>query len=149
VNPPTLISSDTFVGLALLSTDKYWSDGLKGEDKRDHEYFINTANFYRQIRNFIIDIRNTKRPRDMAGIHYQVAQATSLFNVKFFASTNADTEQANICKSKLLTPRILTLCGDLANSSLVVAENGSGGQMSDLEFNGGRVGLCKSLFEVS
>jgi len=29
--------------MGVLSTDKYWGDGLKGEDGRDHEYYINTV----------------------------------------------------------------------------------------------------------
>ena len=42
-DPPTLFSPKNFVGLGILSTDKYWGDGLKGEDKLDHQYFINTV----------------------------------------------------------------------------------------------------------
>ena len=35
----------------------------------------------------------------MAALHYQVAQATSLQNVKFMLSTDAATEQVAICLS--------------------------------------------------
>ena len=56
------------------------------------------ANFYRQIRNFKIDISQTDDYAGVAGLHYQVAQATSLQNVEFIASTNADTTQIGICK---------------------------------------------------
>lgn len=49
------------------------------------------ANFYSQIRNFIIDITATDQGAYVAALHYQVAQATSLTNIKFFASQNAGT----------------------------------------------------------
>lgn len=55
------------------------------------------ANFHRQIRNFVIDTRQTTRPKAMAALHYQVAQATSLQNLKFMLSTDAATEQVAIC----------------------------------------------------
>ncbi|KAK0624163.1 pectate lyase superfamily protein-domain-containing protein [Immersiella caudata] len=125
-SPPTLKSTRTFFDDWVLSTDKYWGDGLLGEDGRDHEYYINTANFHRQIRNLIIDIRDTTRPKIMSALHYQVAQATSLYNVEFRCSTSSNTEQIAI-----------------------YAENGSGGHMSDLTFNGGNIGICLKLTWVS
>ena len=56
------------------------------------------ANFYRQIRNFIIDITATDQGAYVAALHYQVAQATSLTNIKFVASQNAGTTQQAICE---------------------------------------------------
>lgn len=55
------------------------------------------SNFYRQIRNFIIDISDTTAGY-VAGLHYQVAQATSLYNIAFYSSTAAGTTQQGICK---------------------------------------------------
>lgn len=55
---------------------------------------------------------------NVTGIHYQVAQATSLQNVEFNMRTTATTKQQGI-----------------------FAENGSGGFMSDLVFNGGEYGI--------
>ncbi|KAH8898657.1 pectin lyase-like protein [Thozetella sp. PMI_491] len=117
-SPPTLKSDKNFFGLGVLSTDTYWGDGKKGEDNHDHEYFINTANFHRQIRNFVIDTSGTVRPKAMAALHYQVAQATSLQNIVFKLSSGAATEQVAI-----------------------YAENGSGGFMSDLSFIAGKTGI--------
>ncbi|KAK1750487.1 pectate lyase superfamily protein-domain-containing protein [Echria macrotheca] len=117
-NPPTLKSTKSFFGTGVLSTDAYWGDGEKGEDGRDHEYYINTANFHRQIRNFVIDTTQTTRPKAMAALHYQVAQATSLQNIVFKLSSDAGTEQIAI-----------------------YAENGSGGFMSDLSFIAGKIGI--------
>ncbi len=111
INRPTLLASGSFVGLGVLSTDEY-TGGQGGAE----EYYINTANFYRQIRNLAIDI--THASANIACLHYQVAQATSLQNVELIASTDAAKNQIGM-----------------------FAENGSGGQISDVTFTGGTIGL--------
>jgi len=111
INRPTLLASGSFVGLGVLSTDEY-TGGQGGAE----EYYINTANFYRQIRNIAIDI--TQAGANIACLHYQVAQATSLQNVELIASTDAAKNQVGM-----------------------FAENGSGGQISDVTFTGGTIGL--------
>ncbi|KAF6837096.1 exo-beta-D-glucanase [Colletotrichum musicola] len=73
---PVLIASKSFVGLGVLSTDEYTGGGT-GPDGHDQQWYVNTANFYRQIRNIIID--------ETACLHYQVAQATSMQNVELRA----------------------------------------------------------------
>lgn len=60
------------------------------------EWYVNTASFYRQIRNFKIDIRATDPNAYVCGIHYQVAQATSLQFVEIIA--NRATTQQGMCK---------------------------------------------------
>ncbi|KAH9209807.1 pectate lyase superfamily protein-domain-containing protein [Leptodontidium sp. 2 PMI_412] len=121
INRPTLLASPKFVGLGVLSTDEYTGGGT-GTDGLDQEYFVNTANFYRQIRNVVIDITNIQTPPATGAdlgqscIHYQVAQATSLENVELIAS--AALKQVGL-----------------------YAENGSGGQISDVTFTGGAVGI--------
>jgi hypothetical protein len=89
----------SFVGLGVISTDKYVENGGIGSDGNAKQWFINTANFYRQIRNFVIDIRLTDPNAYVCGLHYQVAQATSLQFVEFRALTG--TTQQGICKSRL------------------------------------------------
>lgn len=54
-------------------------------------------NFMRQIRNFIVDI-SLANMFEVAGIHWQVAQATSLQNIFFFQSTDAAKTQMGVCK---------------------------------------------------
>lgn len=71
INPPTLTASSSFVGLGVLSSDYYYPGG--GGDK----WYVQQNNFYRQVRNFIIDTRNVPFSQ-VAGLHWQVAQATSL-----------------------------------------------------------------------
>jgi len=77
----------------------------------------NQNNFFRQIRNFVIDL--TKLSDDVgAGIHWQVAQASSLQNIVFnMLPPSATNKQQGI-----------------------FMDNGSGGFMTDLIFNGGNYG---------
>lgn len=103
IDRPTLLASESFVGLGVLSTDEY-----TGGEGGSQQWFVNTANFYRQIRNIVIDIRQAGQK--IACLHYQVAQATSLQNVDLIA------------------------VGDQIG---MYAENGSGGQLSDVSFIGG------------
>jgi hypothetical protein len=121
INRPTLVASPQFVGLGVLSTDEY-TGGDVGIDGGDQEYYVNTANFYRQIRNVIIDISKTPSSSSSGAvlgqscIHYQLAQATSLENVELIAAAGS-------------------------NQVGLYAENGSGGQISDVTFTGGAVGI--------
>ncbi|KAI0097347.1 glycoside hydrolase family 55 protein [Nemania sp. FL0031] len=114
-NRPTLLASSAFIGLGVLSTDEYTGGGV-GPDGNDQEYYINTANFYRQIRNLIIDITKTRDSQMVTCLHYQVAQATSVQDLELIAA--AGSSQTGI-----------------------YAENGSGGQISDIVFRGGAAGI--------
>lgn len=69
----------------------------------------------------VIDILDVKTA-SVAGLHWQVAQATSLTNCRVFASTAADT----------------TAMG-------MFTENGSSGFMGDCFFSGGAYGICKCI----
>lgn len=85
---PRLVASSSFVGrLGVLSTDLYVRNGGTGPDGLSLEWYINTARFYSQIRNFRIDISAVYKNALVCGLHYQVAQATSLENVEFIAKT--------------------------------------------------------------
>jgi hypothetical protein len=53
----------------------------------DEKLIRSKANFYRQIRNFVIDITASSQTAYIAALHYQVAQATSLYNVDFVVSS--------------------------------------------------------------
>ncbi|KAH8673539.1 glucan 1,3-beta-glucosidase [Xylariales sp. PMI_506] len=107
---PTLKASSSFVGMAVIDSDPYDDSGVN--------WYVNQNNFFRQVRNFIIDI--TALPStEGACIHWQVAQATSLQNIVF--NMNTDTSSANAQKG-------------------IFMDNGSGGFMADLVFNGGGYG---------
>ncbi|KAK6347390.1 hypothetical protein TWF718_005229 [Orbilia javanica] len=115
-NLPIIRASSSFIGLGVISSNVY----IEGQDGA--EWYINQNNFMRQVRNFIIDMRavpNTMQGQSIrpAGIHWQVAQATSLQNIQVIMSSRADTTHLGI-----------------------FMENGSGGFMSDMTFSGGAIG---------
>lgn len=66
----------------------------------------------------IIDITATRSTQEVAGIHYQVAQATSTQNIDIIAKSG--TGQRGM-----------------------FSENGSGGQLSDINFRNGNFCICK------
>ncbi|KAK3322698.1 pectate lyase superfamily protein-domain-containing protein [Apodospora peruviana] len=110
VNPPTLKAAANFDGMAVIDADPYNSNG--------DNWWVNQNNFFRQIRNFVIDL--TAMPVNKgAGIHWQVAQATSLQNIVFNMRTDGGKENTQLG---------------------IFMDNGSGGFMSDLTFNGGQYG---------
>ncbi|GLA11528.1 hypothetical protein AnigIFM62618_005494 [Aspergillus niger] len=108
---PVIKTSPSFIGLGAIQSDVYIPN-----DNGD-EWYIEQSNFYRQVRNFIIDIEETTTA-NAAGLHWQVAQATSLTNVYITASSSAGTTQMGI-----------------------YTENGSGGFMSGCTISGGSYGI--------
>ncbi|RFU25830.1 hypothetical protein B7463_g10508, partial [Scytalidium lignicola] len=113
---PTLKAAPGFTGIAVISSNTY-IPGASGA-----EWYVPQSNFYRQVRNFKIDLTacGTSTPDGYAptGIHWQVAQATSLQNIQFIMSTAQGTTQVG-----------------------VFMENGSGGFLGDLSFSGGAIGM--------
>ncbi len=107
VNLPTLKASPNFGGMAIIDSNPYIEGGAN--------WYTNQNNFYRQVRNFIIDM--TEVLGNATGIHWQVAQATSLTNLFFKMATDGRNHQG------------------------LFMENGSGGFMSDLSFEGGKLGM--------
>ncbi|KAI1632833.1 glucan 1,3-beta-glucosidase GLUC78 precursor [Biscogniauxia mediterranea] len=115
VDVPTLKATANFEGMGVIDANPY--DYNTTQDPPPN-WYINQNNFFRQVRNFIIDIKDMPINKG-AGIHWQVAQATSLQNIVF--EMNADTSAENVQKGLFI-------------------ENGSGGFMADLTFNGGGIG---------
>ncbi|KAJ9605855.1 hypothetical protein H2200_009704 [Cladophialophora chaetospira] len=109
---PTILALPSFEGLAVLDTDPYIPGG------NGAQWYTNQNNFYRQMRNLIVDI--SQMPENIgAGIHWQVAQATSLQNIVFNMRPKSPTNK----------------------QQGIFMDNGSGGFMSDLTFNGGNYGM--------
>ncbi|KAF2266470.1 pectin lyase-like protein [Lojkania enalia] len=109
---PILKASASFVGMAVVDADPYIPGG------NGANWYTNQNNFYRQIRNFVIDVTAVPEGTATAGIHWQVAQATSLQNLRFeMTKGGANNQQQGI-----------------------FMDNGSGGFMTDLIFNGGKFG---------
>ncbi|KAM0259874.1 hypothetical protein ACHAQJ_003119 [Trichoderma viride] len=104
-NLPTLKASSNFAGIAVIDSNPGW--------------YTATNNFFRQVRNFKIDV--TAQPLSSGtGIHWRVAQATSIQNVQFFMSTDTTTNN---------------------KQQGIWMEDGSGGFLNDLTFNGGSLGM--------
>lgn len=78
ITPPTIVAAASFVGLGVISSDVYSGPTT--------EWYLNTNNFLRSIRNFEIDIRATPQNGQVCGIHWQVAQGSSLENIAFWQS---------------------------------------------------------------
>ncbi len=111
IDMPIIKTAPNFIGLGAIQSDVYIPNGNGGE------WYIVQSNFYRQVRNFIIDITETTTAL-AAGLHWQVAQATSLTNVFILANSDKDTTQMGM-----------------------FTENGSGGFMSDCSIAGGKYGI--------
>ncbi len=103
---PTLKATANFNGFGLIDGDQYGANGLK---------IGSTLVFYRQVRNFIIDMTNIPGTSAATGIHWPTAQATSLQNLIFLMSSINGTQHQG-----------------------VFIESGSGGWMTDLVFYGGK-----------
>ncbi|GAB7348730.1 hypothetical protein MBLNU459_g7467t1 [Dothideomycetes sp. NU459] len=109
---PTIraFSNFTSTGLGLIDGDQYQAGGVLG--------FGATNIFWRQIRNFIIDMTLIPASSSVTAIHWPTAQATSLQNIVFhMADANGTQHQG------------------------VFIESGSGGFMNDLIFYGGLNGM--------
>ncbi|KAJ6608599.1 glycoside hydrolase family 55 protein [Mycena sp. CBHHK59/15] len=118
-NPPTLLAASSFRDIAVIDADPYIPGGNGAQWYQNQNNLQVFSPFFRSVRNFVIDVRRV--PPNISqgtGIHWQVAQATSLMNIVFYMSDAHDTAHQGIWM-----------------------ENGSGGYMGDLVFNGGKFGM--------
>ncbi|KAJ3163266.1 hypothetical protein HDU86_002436 [Geranomyces michiganensis] len=111
VNLPIFKATPGFSGMAMVDSDPY----IPGSG---NNWYTNQNNFMRSIRNFIFDTTAVAPTSPATAIHWQVAQATSLTNIIFRLSSAPGTVHQGI-----------------------YMENGSGGFMSDLVFDGGLFGM--------
>ncbi|KAG6373189.1 glycoside hydrolase family 55 protein [Boletus reticuloceps] len=84
-NPPSLLARSNFSGFAVIDADPYIPNGWGAQ------WFANQDNFFRSVRNLIIDMRQIPSRNSAIGLHWQVAQATSLVNVVVEMSTASGT----------------------------------------------------------
>ncbi|KAG8875639.1 hypothetical protein FRB97_004846 [Tulasnella sp. 331] len=110
-NPPTITAASSFTGY-LIDADPYIPGG------NGAQWWVNQNNFFKSIRHLKLDISKTSVTSGATALHWQVAQATTLVDVVVNMSTDPSTTQVGM-----------------------FMENGSGGFMSDLIFNGGKYGL--------
>jgi hypothetical protein len=105
---PTLKATADFTGFGLIDGDPYGANGLS---------YGSTNVFWRQVRNFYLDMTGIPANSSATGIHWPTAQATSLQNLVFYMSDALGTQHQG-----------------------VFIESGSGGFMNDLIFYGGLYG---------
>ncbi|KAI8268330.1 Glucan 1,3-beta-glucosidase [Colletotrichum sp. SAR11_239] len=108
---PTIKAAASFTGMAVIDANPY--------DDQGNNQHTNQNNFWKLVKNFNVDL--TAMPvTSGAGIHWQVAQATSLQNIVFNMRTDG---------------------GDSNVQQGIFIDNGSGGFMTNLTFNGGKYGM--------
>ena len=105
---PTLKATANFTGFGLIDGDQYGANGLA---------YGSTNVFWRQVRNFYLDMTGIPANLSATGIHWPTAQATSLQNLVFYMSDASGTQHQGI-----------------------FIESGSGGFINDLTFYGGLYG---------
>lgn len=111
---PTIRAFATFSsagGLGLIDGDRYGAGGVLS--------FGATNVFWRQIRNFVIDMTLIPASSSATGIHWPTGQATSIQNVVFEMSRANGTQHQGL-----------------------FIESGSAGFVNDLVFNGGLSGAA-------
>jgi glucan 1,3-beta-glucosidase len=84
---PVLRATPNFSGFGLIDGDHYYSPNLN---------WGSTNVFYRQIRNFVIDMTHIPSGSSATGIHWPTAQATSLQNVVFQMSQASGTQHIGL-----------------------------------------------------
>ncbi|KAK2013597.1 pectin lyase-like protein [Colletotrichum eremochloae] len=124
---PIIKGCDEFTGIAMVDVDPYVPNQAQPDGTPDLRY-INQNQFFRGIRNMVFDLTEMPSATDEhgqklvpTGIHWQVSQACSLHNLYFKMPTAA-------------------AAGDKLTHVGIFTENGSGGFVSDLEFEGGAIG---------
>ncbi|RYP69856.1 hypothetical protein DL771_005867 [Monosporascus sp. 5C6A] len=114
---PIIQGSANFSGIALVDANPYVPGG------NGRTWYVNQSNFFRQIRNFVFNMKGMARHNwdgDQeyvpAGIHWTIGQATSISNCDF--QMDVSTAEGS------------------ATAVGIFMENGSGGSVSDLTFFG-------------
>ncbi|KAG9310286.1 glycoside hydrolase family 55 protein [Chiua virens] len=88
--PPTLLAAANFTGFAVIDADPYVPGGGGAQ------WFVNQNNFYRSVRNLVIDLRQMNATAPAIGLHWQVSQATSLVNVVVEMSQENGTQHQGL-----------------------------------------------------
>lgn len=94
---PVLKATEDFYGIAILDSDPYLAYG--------YNWYQNQNNFYRHVRNFVLDITSVPRSSSQAYcLHWQVAQATSLQNIVFNMAEGGDDNVQLVSRRHLHPP---------------------------------------------
>lgn len=85
---PVIKATAAFEGLGVIDGDVYQNDGNQG--------WTSTNVFFRQIRNFVIDLTDISPTKGATGIHWPTGQASSLFNIKIMMSSASGSQHQGI-----------------------------------------------------
>ncbi|OJJ40251.1 hypothetical protein ASPWEDRAFT_166332 [Aspergillus wentii DTO 134E9] len=85
---PIIKATSGFKGLGLIDGDEYQSDGNQG--------WTSTNVFFRQIRNFVLDLTAIPATTAATGIHWPTGQASSIQNVQIEMSSGSGTKQQGL-----------------------------------------------------
>ncbi|KAK3617016.1 hypothetical protein LTR56_025560 [Elasticomyces elasticus] len=110
VCPPVLKAAHNFSGPAIIDGNPRLASGSLG--------FSELGLFFRQARNFAIDMTELPSHSNVTGIYWPTAQAHSLQNIRFDMHRGPDSRQTGL-----------------------YIEVGAGGFLGDLAFHGGLYGL--------
>jgi hypothetical protein len=84
---PVLQATPNFSGFGIIDGDHYYTSNLN---------WLSTNVFYRQVRNFVIDMTQIPSGSSATGIHWPTAQATSIQNVVFQMSQASGTQHVGL-----------------------------------------------------
>lgn len=99
---PTLLATAGFSGFGLIDGDPYGSNGYLDIGSTDV--------FYRQVRNFIIDMTRIPANSSATGIHWPTAQATSLQNIVFKMSQATGTQHVGFFMEEGMEAPLPSIC---------------------------------------
>ena len=124
---PVLKATPGFSGLGVIDGNRYVPGNAAGVLS-----FGATNVFWRQIRNFVIDMTAIPYNSAATGIHWPTAQATSLQNIVFKMASVQGTQHQGIYieAGKVMKHEDM-------DDALLTSHTGSGGIMNDLTFYGG------------
>lgn len=111
-NLPVIMGTPNFYGIGLIDSDVYLPYGFS--------YWANQNNFWRQVRNFVLDITLMPTNSGAHALHWQVAQGTSLQNIVF---------------------KMRPQNGGQNDQMGIFMDNGSSLFLEDLIFEGGGIGF--------
>jgi glucan 1,3-beta-glucosidase len=97
--PPVLKATPGLTGSALIDGDQYQSSGNLAWGA--------TNVFWRQIRNFVLDMTAIPPSTAATGLHWPTAQATSLQNIVFNMSDAPGTQHVGLYIESGMSPKDL------------------------------------------
>lgn len=88
---PVIKGSSNFEGGYLIDGNPYFTENLN---------WISTTVFFRQFRNFVLDMTEVPTDIEISGMHWPTAQATTLQNVVFqMSDVEGNQNQGLFCES--------------------------------------------------